>query len=68
MSKNVKFGLLLVVLGMLANNYIYLIDHFSADGGATPLDWRALAAISVGAAAVAVGVGVALKKQRPVVG
>ncbi len=57
MLKNQTLGLVLVILGVLANNYVYLHDLIlDKHGGAILLQWKSQTAIVATLVVVAIGV------------
>jgi hypothetical protein len=60
MLGNRKLGWMLVVIGVLANNYVYLHDIVTnGHGGAILLGWHAGVAIGMSLAVIALGLAMA---------
>lgn len=56
MERKIKFGWALVVVGVIANNYVYMHDIVTdGHGGAIHLGWKAGAAIILTLVVIAVG-------------
>lgn len=64
MERQQKFGWALVVIGVLANNYVYLHDIVTGGhGGAILLGWKAVVAIILTLVVVAIGLTMAWRAQ-----
>ncbi|HEX9870406.1 MAG TPA: hypothetical protein VGC99_17800 [Candidatus Tectomicrobia bacterium] len=71
MFQNQKLGAALIVIGVLANNYIYLHDlifgKYEELQGAIVLGWLAALLILASLAVTAVGLVIVMRSQSPVV-
>jgi len=71
MFQNQKLGAALIVIGVLANNYIYLHDlifgKYEELEGAIVLGWLAALLILASLAVTAVGLVIVMRSQSPVV-
>lgn len=64
MEQKQVFGWALVVIGVLANNYVYLHDIVTdGHGGAILLGWKAVVAIIVTLVVIAIGLAMAWRAQ-----
>ena len=64
MHTNKRWGLVLVILGVLANNYVYVHDIIvDSHDGLIYLGWQAWVGIAVALAVVAVGIVLLVRPQ-----
>ncbi len=67
MLENRRLGTALIILGVLANNYVYLHDQVVGTfGGWIKLGWLANIGIVVTLAAIALGLFILLRSQRSI--
>ena len=72
MFQNRNLGAALIVLGVLANNYVYLHDlifgkYAASEPGTIVLGWVAALLILASLAVTAVGLVIVMRSQSPVV-
>ncbi len=72
MFQNRKLGAALIVIGVLANNYVYLHDlifgkYAAAEPGTIVLGWLAALLILASLAVTAVGLAIVMRSQAPVI-